>query len=153
MIQQATLEQILHVSKHMRDVDRYELMNLRFNDSVDLLVLDAMRWPGGHWVCVDSSGEAVAVAGLAYLHPGVARAWAWGTDKFAANKLEITRSCKKALDNVLNEGSTHRIEAISWQGHNDAHDWLRCLGFEIEHILQKYGRDKADYYLFARGAA
>lgn len=150
MIREASLWDLMYVSANMRDIDRAEILPMRWDDDLERLAVEAYQWPGLRYACIGPGGLPVAVAGMAYHRPGVGGAWAWGTAAFREHRMEITRAARRGLAALFASGTVHRIEAASWAGHREAHQWLRILGFRRESVLPRYGRGGEDYELFVR---
>lgn len=135
----------------MRADDRREIFALRPSPEDDALVRDLLApHITGHCLVVD--GIPVAAAGIQWVRPGYAVAWAFGTDDWPHHVLTITRACALTLRQVATTGGVRRVEALSWSGHRDAHRWLesRTLGFRREAVLEQYGTAGETFYVYAR---
>jgi hypothetical protein len=64
----------------------------------------------------------------------------------ATNLLAITRAVKIVLDAC----PSRRVEASVKAGFANGQSWARRLGFACEGLMQGYGQDGCDYYLYAR---
>ena len=153
MIVPATPHHIAEVTRHLRREDEHECLAMSPWTTREELAEAAVAWGGLRYACVDVAGTAVAVAGLVERWPGVATAWAFGTELFSLYAIEITRACRRALAAAFNGARIHRVQAMSWAGHHEAHRWLEVLGFTREAVLRCFGRAREDYIVFARLAA
>lgn len=147
MIRKLTLDDALFVSRHMREVDRLEVMATRWNDAAEQFAMDVYTC-GGPAYTVTRLGRPVVVLGCTFTQPGVGTAWMVGTEDMPRVAIEATRFARKALASLL-ANNVHRIHAFSAGFHVEAHAWLRVLGFEIESRLERWGRNGEDFFMFA----
>lgn len=94
-------------------------------------------------------GEILCCAGIIPYWEGVGEAWFVIPDDIDKAKVRICSTVKRYLDNVLD---THyrRIQATARADNEKAIRFLEWLGFKREALLEKYGIEGDDYYLYAR---
>lgn len=148
MLTELRHEAALYVVQRMRAGDRAEINAMRFGDDDESLAEDiALRW--GAWsFCAWHEGLPVAIFGARELWPGVWSAWMIATDDFPKVALGLTKFVRRVIMPHLIKMGAHRVEAISMDGHTEAHRWLRAIGSVQEARLRRYGRNGEDYLVF-----
>lgn len=141
-------ESVLHVIRNMRERDREEIYNVRFDDNPFHLLNDVMAHQQFAWV--GWLGEKpVAVFGGAQEHPGVWSMFAFATDDFPRIALALTRfGVRVVIPTLFGQVGAHRLHCDSHEKHASAHKWLKNMGAEREAVKSGYGRDGADYFTF-----
>lgn len=139
---------VLHVVKNMRERDKEEIYNLRFDDNPYTILNDVMAQSNFAWVAwVDD--RPTAVFGGAPTHPGVWSMFCFATDEFPRLALGLSRfAIKTVVPTLFGEIGAHRLQCDSHERHVSAHKWLKLLGAEREAVKVGYGRDGANYYSF-----
>jgi len=94
--------------------------------------------------------ELIMCGGIVILHPGVAEAWLMCKEGVGAYKREVYVYSRRFLDLVESKYSLHRIQAHVRGGWKIARMFLEHLGFHKEGLLEKFGPDQEDYYIYAR---
>lgn len=141
-------ETVLHVVRNMRERDKEEIYNLRFDDNPFVIMNDVMGRRDFAWVAW-LDGKPAAVFGGAPLHPGVWSMFAFATDEFPRLALGLTRFAKKTvIPMLLGEMGAHRLQCETHEKHASAHHWLKLLGAGCESVKKGYGRDGADYFVY-----
>jgi hypothetical protein len=141
-------EPVLHVVKNMRERDREEIYNLRWDDNPFTILNDVMARKNFAWVAWLDERPA-AVFGGAPLHPGVWSMFCFATDDFPRLALGLSRfAIKTVVPTLFGEMGAHRLQCDSHEKHVSAHKWLKLLGAEREAIKAGYGRDGANYFSF-----
>jgi hypothetical protein len=155
MIVQMTAQEALYVSLNIRDVDYRELTADRWiegkskQEICEEIGIEASRFPGTAWTCYQK-GEPVAIGGIAYHHPKNGTAWLFGTDKLTNRAWgELTKHCKKIVQNIFKISDLQRLEALSVDFHKESHFWLEKIGMKKESTQFKRGQNGEDYYMFA----
>lgn len=149
MIVQATLDTAWHVSANMRDIDRREILCQVWGRDIEAVARSAVESRPVAFACIQGN-EPIAVGGVQSRAPGVGVAWLWATNAWRKAIVEVTRACRRSLD-ALESAGMHRFEAYSHIAHEDAHRWLKSLGFEVEGArLRNYGGPGEDFVLLAR---
>lgn len=142
-------ETVLYVVKNMRERDREEIYNLRWDDNPFTILNDVMAQRNFAWVAWHENKPAVVFGG-APLHPGVWSMFCFGTDVFHHLALGLTRFAKQTvMPTLFGEMEAHRLQCDSHEKHVSAHKWLRVLGASREGVKRAYGRDGADYHTYA----
>jgi hypothetical protein len=139
---------LLYVAKRMRQIDREEIFATRWSDSAEALAAEAMMLPIDMCFIAASNGEPVAAFGAFPMHPGCWSVWMFATDKWASVALSTTRFIKNKLIVALKKSGANRAECRSHINHKTAHKWLDSLGAIQEATLEKFGKDRQDFYLF-----
>lgn len=153
MMRDATAMDVSYVASHMREADAREVFGMLPASCTDLLVSETLRQTGPRWAALCDTGLRVpaAVGGVTEVRRGVWSAWCYTTNRFPEVAREVTAHARKAFATLELGGHCHRMEAISWEGHTQAHRWLgHHLGFELEGRLAAYGRDQEDYLMYVR---
>lgn len=144
-------DDVFSVAMAMRETDYDEFIALSTATDRDALARQlAQRYAGRPDVMVAFAGsEPVAVGGLIEARPGVITLLFFATDRLPEIGLEMTYMVQKLLRAAKTAG-THRIEAVSMLGHDEAHRWIRHLGLEPEGPpMRGYGKSGETYQQFA----
>ena len=144
-----TPEGALYVARNMRAKDRQEVYALMFDAASDEDVARAAcQTPDTAWEFrVD--GRPVSVMGVTPLWPGVWSAWMLATDEYLKVILAMTKLCRRVIMPMLWNAGAHRLEAKSVSHHHVAHGWLEHMGATLENVLENYGKNGEDFYVFA----
>ena len=152
-IKPATAEDIYEVALHMRDRDFKEINALNTTEGRDALAeVLARRYIGcPDILCASLDGKPIAVGGFLCLRPNVVSLMLFATNEFNHIGLSLTRWIKNEMFPRLEKAGVHRIEALSLDGYNEVHDWLRVLGLEDEGCaMRAFGKNKEDFRYFAK---
>ena len=110
----------------------------------------ALAEPGCSWAgLVD--GAVIGAAGIMPLHPGVGRAWALIGGLPTPLWLALTRAVDRVVSEAL-AGGLHRVETTVDRRFGAGLHWARLLGFRLEALMQGYGPDGTDHFLYARNS-
>jgi len=150
MIEPATLNDIIHVSVHMRADDLAEVMATRWDTSPFSFAVDHARLNGSRFVARAKDGEPAAVGGVAIHRPGVGQAWLIGTPRIGECRREIARWVPGFFRSVMGgDQPLHRLQAFSSETHAMAHRWLKSMGFNEESRMPKYGKNGETFVTFS----
>lgn len=134
--------------------------NLRASDQEEIF---ATHWPGEELprliagamacapfaYCFEHAGRPAVAVGALALHPGVWRVWAFCTDDFRLVGFSVTKWIRRSMIPALLVAGAHRAEALSIDGHAEAHRWLEALGARREATLKGFGREGQDFHVYA----
>ncbi len=151
-IEKATRLDIRYVALQMRDSDYAEFSALYpAEDRTALAEQIAARFEGRTDVIVAlSEGEPVAIGAPIETRPNVITLLFFATDKLPEIGGALTRFILQRLFPPLIEAGVHRIEAVSLDGHTEAHRWIEALGLKQEGSpMLGYGKNKETYLQFA----
>lgn len=141
-------EAVLHVVRHMRDVDKEEIYALRFHENAEAIASEIMLRPEMTWVAW-KDGVPAAVFGGVETMPGVWRIHAFGTDQWKKIIIPLSRFIKKKMLPLLFDTfGARRLEADSHWSHMEAHRWMEMFGAEREGVRQALGKDGSDYVTY-----
>lgn len=138
---------VLYVAKNMRDEDALEIYATQFLDDPAAIMAATMACPAFAWVAW-LGDEPVAVVGAAPLHPTVWQVYAYGTNRFEEIAYPLTKFIKRCMIPALAETGVRRAQCLSLASHFKAHRWLENLGAERESVLEGFGRDGEDFYMY-----
>jgi len=142
-------EHLRYIVDHLRPDDHRELRATLWDD-VDL-VEHVMAHQSVSFTGFDRAGKPCGVAGLHIISPGVAQAWLFGTDTIRDLRIAMTRTARQVIESALEGRLIHRVQAASAAFYIDAHDWLQTIGLKDQVVpLRQYGRNREDFYLFAK---
>ena len=149
-----TPENVRYVAEHMRDDDEREFLGLTpcFNRAE--LVEALVKAYGNHPAvfCAYHEDEPVAIGALISHRPNVGTVLFLATDKIAEPYIgvPVTRFIKSRLLPKYRDNGMHRVEAVSIEGHTQAHRWIEAIGLSQEGPpLQGYGKNGETYIQFA----
>lgn len=137
----------LYIAKRMRALDREEIFATRWNDSEESLCEEAVAVPGMSFIA-SKNGEPVAAGGAVPMHPNVWSMWMFATDKWGSVALTVTKFVKRWLIPAVEHTGAYRLECKSMGTHVVAHKWLDSLGATRESVLERYGKNGEDFYIF-----
>lgn len=150
MIKPVTLAATEYICLNMRERDRAEIFGMRSHDNALWLAAEVVRMAAeGRAVIAQHRGVPAGIAGANRLWPGCYTIWAFGTDRWPCVAVDLIRWARTDLKSWLLAGGAHRVQCESRSDHVDAHRLLERFGAERECVLRSYGRDGADYFLYA----
>jgi hypothetical protein len=136
----------------MRPVDKHEIFgNLPTDNPLEFaaMVYQATAKNGYGWLGW-LNGRPVAALGIFENFPGNWQIWSFGTEDYPLVVVGFLERLTQAIEAARRDHGLHRLECRSIRIHSSAHRLLRVLGFESEGVLRCYGRDRSDYFLFAK---
>lgn len=96
---------------------------------------------------IQQNGKVVFCGGVSLYYPGRGEAWAFFDSTCRQNFVPVFKIVKK----WLNDCPVRRIEASVKVDDEQAHRWVRSLGFELEApLLKAYRPDGADCALYSK---
>lgn len=107
---------------------------------------DALAARGSSYTLLDQDAPA-ACGGVMSLWPGVAVLWGVAGELKPLSARLVRRQVAIALQQI---GGVRRLEATARVGFSRACALLDWLGFERQALLDGYGADGADYWLYRR---
>lgn len=149
MIEPLDIAAAHYIAERMREIDWREVSATAWHDSRAAFAAECLRWPGPKFVVRTGAEVPVVMGGLALHTPGVATAWAVGTDNWRRVAVEATRYARQAVEQLLADGVVHRVQALSAVFHEPSHRWLRLCGLRRESTVVAYGRNREDFYMYA----
>lgn len=148
----ATADDIRAVARDMRDSDLAEFSAVLPVDDRDA-VADTLSLRYGYRpdiLCAQRDGRRIAIGGALELRPNVLTLLFFATPDFGQIALPLTRFIKLGLFRRLVAAGVHRIEAVSMDGHTQAHRWIEALGLSRETgPLRGYGKRGEAFIQFA----
>jgi len=95
-------------------------------------------------------GLLIVIAGVAIIWEGVGVAWSVPSIYVDDYKVGFHKAIKEYLEKIIEENYLHRVQCFVHKDYTVSQKWLKRLGFHSEGLLEKFGWDKADYYIYAR---
>jgi len=138
---------VLHVARRMRAADREELAATRYEFHPEDIAWECMQIPDFAWL-VGREADPIAVVGARPQHPGVWTCFMFATDEFPRVGLSMTKHATRVIIPSLAKSGGRRAQALSIEGHDQAHDWLRFIGATPEARLTGFGKDGQDFIVF-----
>ena len=94
-----------------------------------------------------NGSQLVGIGGVKQLWDGVGEAWVLFSKNISSCKFGIYRATKA----ILNRHYTyHRIQAVVRADFPLGWRMVERLGFKLEGLLEKYGPDGSDYYMYTK---
>jgi hypothetical protein len=94
--------------------------------------------------------DPIAILGWSFLFPGVVDLWSITSDRVR----ECGRSFYKFVMSLMKMGheniGIYRYQMTVREGHQDLLRWAEGLKMKCEGFMEKFGPDKANYFIFAR---
>lgn len=151
-IEPATRQDVFDVALNMRNRDFDEFSAVSFCETRAELAASLSERYGdrGDVMCGWFDGVPTCIGGTVEGRPNVVTLLFFATDEFPKIALPITRWITKQLFPRLRQSGVHRIEAVSLDGYEQTHDWLRTLGLSPEAgPMHGYGKAGEAYVQFA----
>lgn len=150
-IRAAGLEEILYVARNMRPCDREECFSQRWNDDPVEFAMDVYRCQGVKWAVVHE-GVPIIVGGLIFNAPKVAQSFMFSTDRGAPEHnprawVKVSKHSLKLFNEVFDKTDIQRIEASIIESKQAAQGWVERLGFRLESVLPKKGKNGEAFIL------
>ena len=98
-----------------------------------------------YWV----DGELAGCAGLTLFWPGVGDLWMLVGDRAKLNPHETVKSIKLYMTKIIKDNNLWRVQTTGRTDEPDARKLIKILGFKEDCLMEKYGPDKSDYYLYS----
>jgi hypothetical protein len=136
-----------HVIKNMRKSDKKEVFATRWTDCEEELGDDLINGGDFAWIS-GTNGKPIAAFGAIPVWNGVWAVWMFATDEWPLVAFETTRFIKRIMIQSLKDIGAHRAECRSWEGHHEAHRWLKSLGAHKESEIENFGRDGEKFHLY-----
>lgn len=94
--------------------------------------------------------RVIAICGVVTMHEGVGEIWLILEDDKNGDRFKIARNLKKLTDAVFKESSFHRFQSRAPVDEKVSNRFLAFLGFKKEGVLEQYGLNREDYFVYAR---
>jgi RimJ/RimL family protein N-acetyltransferase len=91
----------------------------------------------------------VGAAGLVQVLPGNWEAWAYTTDLFPQYGMQIHRIAKNLIKGFWDNPKVRRIQCTVNSTNKPAMRWAEKL-FDEKFVLEKYGSEGEDFYMFSK---
>lgn len=95
-------------------------------------------------------GKVYAMFGLYPLWKGVAEAWLLPSSKLENRKMVFHKSCLRFFPYAAEKLKLHRIQVYVRSSNVQAYKWIEMMYFKREGLLERYGPDINDYYVYGR---
>jgi len=92
----------------------------------------------------------IAIFGLGIIWEGVGLGWVLPSIYVDDYKLSFHRFIKAYLRLMIEANHLHRVQCYVHVDYAVSQKWVERLGFHVEGLLEKFGQDKSDYFLYAR---
>ena len=147
-IRPLNLADVLHVCSRMRQQDWEEVLNLlpRAVSKAETVAMICMQVTKIGFVAV-IDGEPAGVVQIAEILDGTYRIGMFGTNRLPEVALDLACAFFDCVPDMLDEGATY-CEAQADALHDEAHKFLRFVGFSKRAILPGYGSHGRDIALF-----
>lgn len=147
----ADREFVEHVARHMRPGDVREFLPLTHAatpaELADLMVQLYSDHDAGYSFHDDQG--PVGIGAMVEGRPNVVTLLFFATERFAGIALPVARFTKQRLFPTYRRDGVHRIEAVSIDGYDEAHRWIKLVGMKHEAALHGYGKGGETYHQFA----
>lgn len=94
--------------------------------------------------------NVIAVGGIDTIWGGLGEVWGLLANGFERYKFTVGKSTRRIIDDALNGGGFHRLQAVIDPEDKAAVTFIEWLGFDREATLKKYDPFARDQYLYAR---
>ncbi len=94
--------------------------------------------------------DVIAVFGLKQMWPGVAEIWALTSELVHKYPVFFHKECIKLIKTHAEVLKLHRVQCSVRADYEEGLKWIESMGFKKEGLMEKYGPNKMNYYLFSR---
>lgn len=150
-VRPASPADIAAVVAHMREADRFEVMNARFSSN-PADVAEELQAAMPMTIALYSLGldtTPIALMGAWLVAPRVAGLQMIATDRWPSIAHAATRFAMRQFIPKVLAPNVNRGECRCWAGHHVARRWMQRLGFVEEGLLRQYGNDGGTYVQMA----
>jgi hypothetical protein len=134
------------------EIQQWLALTGRTEYDADLAARGLLALAGPSFCLVDRSGIPFCAGGFEEVRPKVWQTWMVGTeDGWARYWRAITKYSVTLADNLLADGSAHRIQTYALASRERAHEWYeRGLKMQFEATHRRFFADGQDAVCFAR---
>ena len=132
----------IHMTK-FRDFDQ-EILDGYGRPHIEDYAVDGLSYSA---MC---DGKVYAMFGLYPLWKGVAEAWLLPSSKLENRKMVFHKSCLRFFPYAAEKLKLHRIQVYVRSSNVQAYKWIEMMYFKREGLLEQYGPDINDYYVYGR---
>jgi len=94
--------------------------------------------------------DAIAIIGGALLWPGVMDVFTVTSELVKECKLAFHKTIVTMIKDITHHEKLYRMQMVVRENFDEGCKWAECLGFKREALLEKYGPDRKNYYMYAR---
>lgn len=152
-IEAATADDVRFVARNMRARDFEEFTAVSATDDRDEMADGLAQRYGGRddVLCGSYDGEPICIGGTIEVWPGVMTLLFFATPEFPRIGLPIARFIRNKLFPRYEAAGIHRIQAISLDGYEEVHSWMRTIGLVPENApMPAYGKRGEAFQQFVR---
>jgi hypothetical protein len=153
MLRELRLEDALHVTRSMRDIDRVCIQALTGGITDESFAMDRFNSDGPAWTVLGSDGRPVACTGLTFQTAWTGVVWLLATPGIGvhswANVMRLARRVLRNATDPANSHYRHRVEAHTLAGWAGAADLAKRLGFVHEGTRRAAGAGGEDMHVWA----
>lgn len=97
-----------------------------------------------------SGNRPIAIIGWTLLFPGVADLWSLVSEEIKKYGKSFYKFCMTLMEFGNYNLGIHRFQMTVRVGNKELIRWSEALHMKCEGLMEKFGPDKSDYFLFAR---
>lgn len=150
-IREMTMADCIYVCLNMRDEDYRETSDLTYAKTKEAMAHQILNQGGESYTICNRKGDPVLIGGTYYDNPNVGIIWLFATDEISKRDWWVTTKFIKELIEVMFEnGTAHRIQALSIGWRKVAQKWLEKIGLVKEGHLRGFARNGYDVLIFGK---
>ena len=96
------------------------------------------------------NGYLIACGGIMPIWEGVAECWFFGGELLRSRKLSVVKTLVSTLAEMVREQNIRRLQAVVHCEWDEAQRFVEFLKFKQEGLLEGYGPDGSDHYMYSR---
>ena len=96
------------------------------------------------------NGNLIVSGGIVPIFEGLGEAWLEPSDKITDYKLRMIKTLRHHIDKITEEDGLRRLQAAVRADFPEAVRFIEFMGFKREGLMEAYGPDGSDYFLYAR---
>jgi hypothetical protein len=127
----------------------YEAFHGRPYD-VEQVALQFATAAGPSWALLNLTGEPIIIGGFTWIREKVWQDWLFSTPTaWTDHWRTVSKVCRRVIDRMM-ETEANRIQCIALASKATARAWYRCVGYEYEGCLKRFGAGGEDVVMYAR---
>ena len=142
------IEHFDEIQPNLRPIDAIAIQGLDMKEYRKVLQGQMESAPIGSFLTDD--GQVAAICGAIKRWDGVADFWMLTTNLVTKYPLSFHKECILGLNFLTETFNIHRLQASIADKHIVSQRWAHRLGSKQECLMEAYGPDGANHYLYAR---
>jgi len=123
--------------------------DLKGHDEDELKDRILAQCKGGGGISVIQRGKTLGVFGSTEIWKGLDEGWFLVDEATRRYGVSMTKVAKKWIALKFQKDSLNRLQITVRCDDDRAYKWAKCLGFQTDGVMRRFGPDGSDFYLMA----